>query len=210
MPDTLWWIAALFAVVGLIMMIAAFKALRRWRPVRMSLRLLWALMFFAVATACGAVAWGVQGYRALTHEDIAAMVRTEPLGPDRFQAQFRFPDGREVVYVLNGDQLYVDAHILKWQPWANVLGLHTVYELDRVAGRYQDLTQEQQKPRSVFSLAPTREVDLFNLRQRYALLSPLLDAEYGSATFAAADSAAQYEVRVSATGLLIRKLAPQN
>lgn len=51
-------------------------------------------------------------------------------------------------------------------------------------------------------------VDLFNLRQRYALLSPLLDAEYGSATFAAAGNSAQYEVRVSTTGLLIRKLGP--
>ena len=35
--------------------------------------------------------------------------------------------------------------------------------------------------------------------------SPLLDAEYGSATFAAADGPALYEVRVSMTGLLIRK-----
>jgi hypothetical protein len=39
-------------------------------------------------------------------------------------------------------------------------------------------------------------------------VSPLLDAEYGSATFAATDIPTQYEVRVSTTGLLIRKLAP--
>jgi hypothetical protein len=51
-------------------------------------------------------------------------------------------------------------------------------------------------------------VDLFSLRQRYTLLSPLLDADYGSATFAAADSPVQYEVRVSTTGLLIRQLSP--
>jgi hypothetical protein len=113
-----------------------------------------------------------------------------------------------VTYTLNGNQLYVDARILKWHPWANVLGLHTAYELDRVAGRYQELAQEQQQPRTVQSLAPERKVDLFNLRQRYVLLSPLLDADYGSATFAAADSPAQYEVRVSTTGLLIRRLSP--
>ena len=95
-----------------------------------------------------------------------------------------------------------------WHPLVNVLGLHTVYELDRVAGRYYDLAQEQQLPRTVHSLAPERRVDLFSLRQRYTLLSPLLDAEYGSATFAAADSPTQYEVRVSTTGLLIRKLGP--
>jgi hypothetical protein len=208
MPDTLWWVATLFAVVGVAMLIAAGAALRRKRPLRMSARLLLALVFFAGAAASGAVALGVQGYRALTHEEIAARVRTEPLGPNRFRAQFRFPDGREVSYTLNGNQLYVDARILKWHPWANIFGLHTAYELDRVAGRYHDLTQEQQQPRTVQSLAPERQVDLFGLRQRYALLSPLLDADYGSATFAAADSPAQYEVRVSTSGLLIRKLEP--
>jgi hypothetical protein len=208
MPDTLWWVAVLFAVVGVAMLIAAGTALRRQRPLRMSARLLLALVFLAGAAASGAIALGVQGYRALTHEEIAAMVRTEPLGPNRFRAQFRFPDGREVAYTLSGNQLYVDARILKWHPWANIFGLHTVYELDRVAGRYLDLTQEQQQPRTVQSLAPERQVDLFGLRQRYALLSPLLDADYGSATFAAADSPMQYEVRVSTTGLLIRKLEP--
>ncbi|MCR4347709.1 MAG: hypothetical protein NUV55_10990 [Sulfuricaulis sp.] len=208
MPETLWWVAALFAAVGVALIVAAGTALRRRRPLRMSLRLLWALVFLAGAAASGAIALGVQGYRALTHEEIAAVVRTEPLGPNRFRAQFRFPDGSEATYTLSGDQLYVDARILKWHPWANIFGLHTVYELDRVAGRYHDLAQEQQQPRTVKSLAPEREVDLFKLRQRYALLSPLLDAEYGSATFAAADSPAQYEVRVSTTGLLIRKLAP--
>ncbi len=165
-------------------------------------------MFLGGAAACGAVALGVQGYRALTHEEVAAVVRTEPLGPSRFQAQFRFPDGREMSYTLSGDELYVDARILKWHSWVNIFGLHTVYELDRVAGRYRDLAQEQQQRRTVESLAPARKVDLFSLRRRYALLGPLLDAAYGSATFAAADGPAQYEVRVSTTGLLIRKLGP--
>jgi hypothetical protein len=36
----------------------------------------------------------------------------------------------------------------------------------------------------------------------------LLDAEYGQANFTAADGPAQYEVHVSTTGLLIRKLEP--
>lgn len=206
--DLLWWLAVLFAIVGVTLVLAAWAALRRRRPLRMSLRLLWALVFLAVGATCGAIALGVQGYRALTHEDVAAVVRTRPLGPERFQAQFRFPDGREATYTLAGDELYVDAHILKWQPWANILGLHTAYELDRVAGRYRDLAQEQTQPRTVLSLAPQRRVDLFSLRRRYALLAPLLDAEYGSATFAAADAPAQYEVRVSTTGLLIRKLEP--
>jgi hypothetical protein len=40
----------------------------------------------------------------------------------------------------------------------------------------------------------------------FPLLRPLLDAEYGSATFITANKAAEFELRVSTTGLLIRKV----
>ena len=85
-----------------------------------------------------------EGYRALTHEEIAAVVKTEPTGEKEFTAHFRFPDGHEASYRLAGDALYVDAHILKWKPVFNLLGLHTVYELDLVAGRYIDLKEERE------------------------------------------------------------------
>jgi hypothetical protein len=48
-------------------------------------------------------------------------------------------------------------------------------------------------------------VDLFGLRKRYAFLAPLLDAEYGSGTFVPVRRRAEFEVRVSTTGLLIRE-----
>jgi hypothetical protein len=37
------------------------------------------------------------------------------------------------------------------------------------------------------------------------MLAPLLDAEYGSASFVPANGGKTYEVRVSTTGLLIRE-----
>jgi hypothetical protein len=44
------------------------------------------------------------------------------------------------------------------------------------------------------------------LRWRYTLFRPQLDAEYGSATYMAADKPAHLEVRISTTGLLIRQV----
>jgi len=143
---------------------------------------------------------------SLATQVLAALVRVEPAGPKRFNARFRFPEGREASYTLAGDELYVDAHILKWKPIANLLGLHTAYELDRVAGRYRAVAEEQAAMRTVYALAPERPVDLFELRQRYSLLSPLLDVEYGSATFVVADEVAEFEIRVSTTGLMARRL----
>jgi len=147
-----------------------------------------------------------EGYRALTHETTAAIVKTEPLGAKEFAAHFRFPDGRQASYRLSGDALYVDAHILKWKPLVNMLGLHTAYELDRVAGRYMEIKEEREGIRTVFLLSRDKPVNMFTLRQRYSLLRPLLDAEYGSASFINSDKPAQFEIRVSTTGLLIREV----
>ena len=66
------------------------------------------------------------------------------------------------------------------------------------------LDDERERPRTVFSLARERRLDLFELRRRLPGLSLLVDAEYGSATFVVADRPASYELRVSTTGLLIR------
>jgi hypothetical protein len=150
-----------------------------------------------------------EGYRALTYEEIAAVVKTEPIGAKQFTANFRFPDGREASYRLAGDALYVDAYILKWKPIVNILGLHTAYELDRVVGRYIDLKEERESTRTVFLLSRDKPLNLFTLRQRYSLLRPLLDAEYGSASFINSDKPASFEIRVSATGLLIRKVGSE-
>jgi hypothetical protein len=56
----------------------------------------------------------------------------------------------------------------------------------------------------VYALGRERPLDLFGLRQRYAFLAPLLDAEYGSATFTSVTRPVELELRVSATGLLMR------
>jgi hypothetical protein len=113
------------------------------------------------------------------------------------------------MFDLSGDAIYVDAHILKWRPVVNLLGLHTVYELDRVAGRYRALGDEQTRERTVHSIARAKPLDAFDLARRYWLLRPLVDAEYGSATFINAGEPATYEVRVSTTGLLVRRIFPR-
>lgn len=173
---------------------------------RFVFRTLLGLLLLAVGALAGGVAIGIQGYQALTREEVAARILVRPsLTPQRFTAYVRFPDGRSQVLELAGDEIYVDAHILKWKPFANFVGLHTAYELDRVAGRYQAIEQERTAPRTIHLLRQERPVELFGLRQRYAFLAPLYDAEYGSATFVQVKEPAELEVRVSTSGLLMRE-----
>lgn len=196
--------ALLLAGASLAFLTIGLLALRSRRVLGAVSGALLALLLLSVAGLLATLAVATQGYRALTFEDVAATVTIVPAAAQRFSATFRFPDGHDERFTLGGDELYVDAHILKWKPIVNVLGLHTAYELDRVAGRYRLLTDETTKPRTVFSLVQPKPLDLFDLRRRYALLAPLLDAEYGSATFIDAARPAELELRVSTSGLLIR------
>ncbi|MCC6611307.1 MAG: cation/multidrug efflux pump [Burkholderiales bacterium] len=202
------WIAGGFAVLGLLFVLSAIGALRRRRPLGFATRSLAALLLIVCAALAGTLSIATLGYQALTREEVAARVTIEPTGPQQFVARFRFADGREASYPLAGDQVYVDARVLKWKPIANLVGLHTAYQLDRVTGRYAALEKERDGPRTVHALGHGTPLDLFDLRTRYAALAPLLDVEYGSATFAPADRRAEYEVRVSTTGLLIRPAQP--
>ena len=165
------------------------------------------LLCLTTAALAALAAVAMRGYRAFTYEEVAATVSTQPIGQQRFRATIRLRDGRLAMYDFAGDAFYVDAHILKWHSLVNLLGLHTAYELDRVAGRYNTVAEERSRQRTVYSLAQPKAVNLFDVARRFQLLAPLVDAEYGSATFVATAQPAEFEVRVSTSGLLIRRIA---
>jgi hypothetical protein len=193
-------------VFGFILTIAGIVALVRARISSFTLQTLLGLLLLFLGTLTGMVALGIQGYQTLTREEVAARISVSPVAPQRFAASFHYPDGRVANYIIAGDEIYVDAHILKWQPLANLFGLHTAYELDRVGGRYRDIEQERTAERTIHTLSQDKPVNLFGLRQRHTFLALLLDAKYGSATFVPVIQPAELELRVSTTGLLIREL----
>lgn len=207
MPAPLLVVTAVFAALSALWLALALVAVRRRRWLGVSGGLVLSLLFLALAALCATVSVSVQGYRALTREEVAATVTTEPLAAGGLRARFRFPDGREETFDLAGDGIAVEAHIVKWHPLANVLGLHTAYRLERVAGRYDSLADEQTRPRTVFALSAPSPVDAFQLARTLAVLAPIVDAQYGSATFVSAREPTRLELRVSTTGLLLRPAA---
>lgn len=201
-----------FALLGLALVVLAVSAWRKRHRLSSFVELLAAALFLSLGLLCGAITVGIRGYRALTQEVVAATIRTEPIvgSPQRFRATVTLADSSLHMFDLAGDAVYLDAHVLKWKPIGNLLGLQTVYELDRIAGRYQSLGDEQTRERTVYSLAAAKPFDAFDLARRYWVLRPFVDAEYGSATFIGATArrgsrvGGTYEVRVSTTGLLVR------
>src|SRR5256885_8060253 len=204
MPEPLAVVMAAFALLSVTLLLAALIAVRRRHWIGTCAALALAFLFLALAALAATLGVATQGYRALTREVVATVVATRPTGPERFTATFTFPDGRRVSYDLTGDALYVDAHIVKWHPLANILGLHTAYQLARVSGRYDKLEDEQTKPRRMFALSRPTPVDMFQLARSLAFLGRVVDTEYGSATFFSARGPVELELRVSTSGLLFR------
>jgi hypothetical protein len=199
-------LAALMAVAALVLLGLALAALWRGRLLRFTVRTLGGLLVLVLALLFGAIGLGTAGYQALTREAHAAYITIRPTGAQQFDATVRFPDGRSAKYALRGDEVLIDAHVIKWTSHANLLGLHTHYELDRIAGRYRDINDERKAARTVYPLARERLIDLVALRAQHGALAWLMDAEYGSATFVPADRPVELELRVSTSGLLLREV----
>ena len=173
--------AIALGVLGALMVLAGIFALFGLHPVRFVVRTLVGLLFLSLAATIGAIAVGVQGYQALTREEIAARLFVRPTDPQRFAATVRFANGREETFDVAGDEIYVDAHILKWKSLANLLGLHTAYELSRLAGRYRDIGQER-SPTKFFLRSLEGGVFFFTRLDKAALPSPP-PPEYGLGGF---------------------------
>ncbi|MEM6431465.1 MAG: hypothetical protein AAF708_19665 [Deinococcota bacterium] len=196
-------------IVALVLFVYSSRALRHGAVLGFIFRVLLGTLFVTLSAGLAVLGSAMQGYSNLTQETRAATVITRQLGEQQYSAIFTFPDGSEQAFQLLGDQLYVDGYVLKWHPIANVMGFRTVYELDRVEGRYRSLDDTQTQPRTTYSLAPERPVNLFDLTERVAALEFLYDTEYGSATFVEMEDGAMYDVMVSTTGFLVRRLNGQ-
>lgn len=203
--NTLIILAIVFVLLGLFFLLLTLSGFKKRKFMVSGRNFILTLLMLTLSALFATISISIQGYQALTREELAAVVKIEPTGEQQFIARFILPEGTEKAFELSGDQLYVDAHILKWKPIANILGLHTLYELDRVSGRYIKLNDEKTKPRTQFSLSDNLLINMFDLRRKYLFLSPLVDAEYGSASFVDTDQSQEFRIMVSTTGLLIRK-----
>ena len=204
MIDPLIIAAGVCGFLCLLFLFAFIAAIRKRKVLGAVRNFTFTFLMLVLALLFATITASLNGYKALTHEELAATVEIMPVSDQKFVAHFTFPDSSIAKFELAGDELYVDAHILKWKSLANLFGLHTFYELDRVAGRYSEIEEETSKDRTVFSLGKEKMVNIFDLRLQYELLSFLLDAEYGSASFVNVSNFAKFNIMVSTTGLLIR------
>ena len=214
-----WWVApALVGLLGLAMVLRGFIALFRGRFVGGLLGGGLGAALAGAAAIVGLLALDVQTYARLTAERPVATVELRQLGPQYFEATVVQPDRGEGMpaasnlYPLHGDEWRIEAQVLKWKPWANVLGLDSQYRLDRLSGRYRSIEQEINAERSVHPLSggdsgpdwlPWR-LDAWALARRYRRHVDAVDTLYGGAAYMPMADGARYEVWITQSGLIAR------
>jgi hypothetical protein len=168
---------------------------------------LFALALVALGAAAGFLALGLRSYERLTFEQPVAELEFAARGPQQYEATLtRLPSGERESFVLAGDDWQLDARVLKWRGYANLLGLDARYRLERFSGRYRRIEQERYGPRSVFELGESSPIDLWALAEAYPRWLPFVDAVYGNAIYLPMVQGARYQVTLSQSGLVGRPL----
>lgn len=204
MAPILVGIALLALLVALPLEIAAVRRLQRLQIARGTLLMLSGGLVLALAAVAALVAMNLVTYARLTHEQEAARVSIRQLGERRYVVSVQAKDAAPRHFELRGDEWQIDARVLKWRPVGNLLGFDTVYRLERLSGRYADITQERSAARTVYPLAEDPGLDLWSLVKKHHQYVPLADALYGSAAYVPMGEGAEYAVTVSSTGLVVR------
>jgi membrane protein implicated in regulation of membrane protease activity len=197
-------IALLALLVALPLEIAAVRRLQRLQVARGTLLMLSGGLVLALAAVAALVAMNLVTYARLTHEQEAARVSIRQLGERRYVVSVQAKDAAPRHFELRGDEWQIDARVLKWRPLGNLLGFDTVYRLERLSGRYGDITQERASPRTVHALAEDPGLDFWSLLKKHHQYVPFADALYGSAAYVPMGEGAEYVVTVSSTGLVVR------
>ncbi len=194
------------AVLGLLLFVLGLRRIWRWKMVSGSVQGISGALLITLALMVASLAANLHTYQRLTHESPVASLRFDRIGPRYFRAYLQRPGQTAEIYDLHGDEWQLDARILKWHGWANLLGLDSGFQLERLSGRYRDAGEEKRSQHDVYPLYKSEGVDIWRLARNHPRWLPWVDAVYGSATYMPMSHGARYAISMSQSGLVARPL----
>jgi len=201
----------LVSIVGMAFTVVGIRRLLQRRYLHAAGLEFSGLIFLLLAASAFLLASNLYTYERLVFEQAVAEVSFVQVSEQSYRTTIQSLDSSFKRQLdLQGDEWQLDAQVLTWHGLATLFGLDANYRLHRIAGRYVDIEEEQNKPRSVFSLVQTtrvtenEEFDLWQLANKYREWLRWVDAAYGSAVFLPMTDGAVYRVSVSRTGLIAR------
>lgn len=201
-------VVALLAGAGLGLTALALVRLRRRRLFAATRAATGGGLCLLLAALAFALALNLYTWHRLTLEQPVAQLDFKQLGPERFRARLLTANAPAAVYVLSGDQWQLDARVIKWHPWAALLGFDARYQLARLSGRYRQLDAARRRDHTVYDLAPQRGLDVLTAAQYLPAWLDPVDARFGSAAYVPMADGAHFSVSLSQSAGLIAR--PEN
>ena len=193
-----------FAFLAIYFLFRMLHAVRHRRVMRASTSCVSCAASSVLAGFGGMLLLSYLGYERLIEEKLVSRIEFRQTAEDEFEARIMIPEKMDQFYTLRGDEWQMDAKIVTWEPPMTILGLDPIYQLDRLSGRYGDISREQNEARTVHSLSPEIPADVWKIAHRFPLLAPGVDAHYGTATYVPMVDGARFEVLLSRDALIAR------
>jgi hypothetical protein len=209
-----WWIIPAFVgVIGLAFALSGLGWMFRGRPVKGGRGVLGGGVFLAIGAIVSLMGLNVQSYHRLGEaRHTVATVEFQQKGPQLYEAvltEAPGPDGAAGAvhrFDVAGDDWMLRARVIRWKPWATVLGLDAQYRLDRFEGSYRDVAQARVTPPTVEPLLPERRtgIDFLPVVSAVSKYAPLVEVpEHGQAVYWPMADGAQYRIDITAQGQLL-------
>ena len=203
----------LSAILALLICLIGWRFVHQLKRKHIASGVFWSaqgLMVFMAFILVLMVYSNLHSYQRLTYEAPIADIYLRQLGQQKYQLSLSFSeqDKDQRYFVLLGDQWQLDARILKWKGWANLLGLDSFYQLERVSGRYAEISQASQHLPSVHSLlaVKTRGLDIWGLKQLLKSRAGFVDTLFGQGVYMPMQDGAHFRVSIGQAGLLVRPM----
>ncbi len=197
-------ISLIFSVLAFIFLLRTFSCTRRGHILRAGGSGISCIASVAVAGVALLMAFSYYSYGRLTSEQVISSVQFRQTAEDEYEARLMIQGERDRIYRLRGNEWQLDARLISWKPPATILGLDPIYRLERLSGRFSDIERERTEVRTVHALASDSYLDIWAVARQFPLLTPGVDAQYGSATYVPMSDGARFEVSLSRDALKAR------
>jgi len=145
-------------------------------------------------------------YHRFSEESPVATLTFEAVGDLSYLVTITPVDQLPKQLQLDGDEWQLDVRMIKWTDWLTFLGESPLYRLDRLSGRYISIEDARSKGLTMHSLTEASGLDVWSFARKAGDWLPGVDAAYGSSVYLPMSDGLSYQVSISRTGLLARKL----
>lgn len=202
LPLTLSSPTSLALILGIVLFVMSIFMLLRGRGLAVIFRTIPALLLLVIAVTLTLGSLDIMSYRQLLKETSVATLHFEQVSTQTYSVMLIDKYNQRHYFQLKGDQWQMDARIIRWHPNLARVGLKSVYRMERLSGRYSDITQELDSKRTVYPIdTSSYGLDAWYWFRQMKWLHQWVDASYGSATYVPMVDGAIYEAKMGYSGL---------